>query len=195
VSHRRRLIGVSLAFVAAGAFAVACGSSTNATPTSGQPSNGGGGNNAMASYLSCLRSNGVNIPNVNPSGRPTARPTARPSGLPRPSGSPGQGRRGGFPGGGFGGLFGSTAPSGVSQQTWDKARQACASLQPSFNPQNGGRDNGAFAAYRNCLRDHGVTLNGPGNGQGPQLNTQDPKTAAALKACEPLRPTARPTAS
>jgi hypothetical protein len=189
VSHRRRLAGVSLAFVAAcvavAAFAVACGSSTNATPTSAQPSNGGG-NNAMAGYLSCLRSNGVNIPNVGPSGRPTARP----SGAPRPSFSPGEGRRGGgFPGGGF---FGSTAPSGVSQETWDKARQACASLQPSFNGQNrGGRDNGAFAAYRNCLNDHGVTL----NGQGQQLNTADPKTAAALKACEPLRPTARPSAS
>lgn len=189
MSHRRRLFGVSLALVAAGTFAVACGSSTNATPTSGQPSNGGGGNNAMATYLSCLRSNGVNLPNVNPSGRPTARPTNRPSGAPRPSGSPGEGRR--FPGGGFGGLFGSTAPSGVSQETWDKARQACASLQPSFNPQNRGRDNGAFAAYRNCLNDHGVTLNGPGQ----QLNTADPKTAAALKACEPLRPTARPSAS
>jgi hypothetical protein len=196
VPTRRRLAGVSLAFVAVAGFAVACGSSTNATPTSGQPSNGGG--NAMASYLDCLRSNGVNLPNAGPSGRPfpTARPTARPSGAPRPSGSPGEGRRGGFPGGGFGGLFGSTAPSGVPQETWDKARQACASLQPSFNPSNRpGRDNGAFAAYRNCLSDHGVTLNGPGNGQGQQLNTADPKTAAALKACEPLRPTARPSAS
>jgi hypothetical protein len=184
VSHRRRLAGVSLAFVAVAAFAVACGSSSNATPTSAQSSNGGG-NNAMASYLSCLRSNGVNIPNVNPSGRPTARP----SGAPRPSFSPGEGRRGGVPGDGF---FGSTAPSGVSQEAWDKARQACASLEPSFNGQNrGGRDNGAFAAYRNCLSDHGVTV----NGQGQQLNTADPKTAAALKACEPLRPTARPSAS
>lgn len=191
MSHRRRLAGVSLALVAVAAFAAACGSSSNATPTSAPASNGGGGNNAMASYLSCLRSNGVNIPNVNPSGRPTGRPTARPSGAPRPSFSPGDGgRRGGFPGGG-GGFFGSTAPSGVSQETWDKARQACASLQPSFNGQNGGRDNGAFAAYRNCLGDHGVTV----NGQGQQMNTADPKTAAALKACEPLRPTARPSAS
>jgi hypothetical protein len=196
VSHRGRLAGVSLAFVAlaafVAAFAAACGSSTNATPTSEQASNaGGGGNNAMASYLSCLRNNGVNIPNVNPSGRPfpSGRPTARPSGAPRPSFSPGEGRRGGFPGGG-GGFFGSTAPSGVSQETWDKARQACASLEPSFNGQNRG-DNGAFAAYRNCLSDHGVTV----NGQGQQMNTADPKTAAALKACEPLRPTARPSAS
>lgn len=195
MSHRGRLTGVSLAFVAlaafVAAFAAACGSSTNATPTSEQASNAGaGGDNAMASYLSCLRSNGVNLPNVNPSGRPSGRPTARPSGAPRPSFSPGDGRRGGgFPGGGF---LGSTAPSGVSQETWDKARQACASLEPSFNGQNrSGRDNGAFTAYRNCLSDHGVTV----NGQGQQMNTADPKTAAALKACEPLRPTARPSAS
>jgi hypothetical protein len=192
VSHRRRLAGVSLALVAAAAFAGACGSSSNATPTSAPASNGGGGTNAMAGYLSCLRSNGVNIPDVNPSGRPfpTARPSARPSGAPRPSFSPGEGgRRGGFPGGGF---LGSTPPSGVSQETWDKARQACAALEPSFNAQGRrGGDNGAFAAYRNCLSDHGVTVNGPGQ----QMNTADPKTAAALKACEPLRPTARPSAS
>jgi hypothetical protein len=187
VSHRARLAGIALAFVAvagSGGLVAACGSAnSNTTPTNAQPSGG----NAMTKYLDCLRSNGVNVPEVNPSNRP--RPSARPSGAPRPSGSPGEGRRGGFPGGGFGGLFGSTAPSGVPQETWDKARQACASLQPSFNPQ--GRDNGAFAAYRNCLSDHGVTVNGPGQA----FNTADPKTAAALKACEPLRPTARPSAS
>ena len=185
----RRLYGVALVFVAVAGFAAACGSSSNATPTSAQPSPGGNAGNAMASYLDCLRANGVNVPEVNPSNR--ARPSTRPSGQPRPrpSTSPGEGRR--FPGGGFGGLFGSTAPSGVPQETWNKARQACASLQPSFNPQGRGGDNGAFAAYRNCLSDHGVTVNGPGQA----MNTADPKTAAAVKACEPLRPTARPSAS
>jgi hypothetical protein len=171
-----------------GGLVAACGSAnSNTTPTNAQPSGG----EAMTNYLACLRSNGVNGPEVNPSNRP--RPSARPSGAPRPSGSPGDGRRGGggFPGGGFGGLFGSTAPSGVPQETWDKARQACASLQPSFNPQGRGGDNGAFAAYRNCLSDHGVTVSGPGQ----SFNTADPKTAAALKACAPLRPTARPSAS
>jgi hypothetical protein len=191
VSHGRSLGGVGLAFVAVAALAAGCGSGTKTSPTSATPSGG----NAMANYFTCLRNNGVNVPQVNPSGRPTtrpsARPSARPSGAPRPSGSPGDGRaRGGFPGG-FGGVFGSTAPSGVSQEAWDKARKACASLEPSFNPQGRGRDNGAFAAYRNCLSDHGVTLNGPGD----QLSTADPKTAAALQACAPLRPSARPSAS
>ncbi len=193
MSDRRRLVGVAIALVATVGLAglvAACGSSAGrTTPTNAQPSGG----NALTNYLACLRSNGVNVPEVNPSNR--VRPSERPSGTPRPrpSGSPGEGRRN-FPGGGvggFGGVFGSTAPSGVAQETWDKARQACASLQPSFNPQGRGGDNGAFAAYRNCLSDHGVTLNGPGQ----SLNTADPKTAAALQACAPLRPTARPSAS
>jgi hypothetical protein len=187
VSHRRRLGGVAFALVAVAALVAGCGPAGKTTPTSAAPPSG----NAMASYLTCLRNNGVNVPQVNPSGRATARPGTRPSGAPRPSGSPASGR-GGFPGGGFGGALGSAAPSGVSQETWDKARKACASLEPSFNPQGRrGGDNGAFAAYRNCLSDHGVTV----SGQGDQLNTADPKTAAALQACAPLRPTARPSAS
>jgi hypothetical protein len=64
--------------------------------------------------------------------------------------------------------------------------QACASLRPTGGP---GGNNSAFAAYRNCLSEHGVTLNG-----GP-VNTADPKYAAALKACAPLRPTGRPQPS
>ncbi len=192
MSHRSRLGGVAFALVAVAAFAAGCASAGKTTPTSATPAGG----NAMAGYLSCLRDNGVNVPQVNPSGRPTVRPTVRPSvrpsRQPRPSGSPGNGP-GRFPGGGgFGGIFGSSAPSGVSQETWDKARKACASLEPSFNPQGRrGGDNGAFAAYRNCLSDHGVTV----NGQGDQLNTADPKTAAALQACAPLRPTPTPRPS
>src|SRR5690349_12306698 len=93
VSHRARLTGVALAFVAVagiGGLVAACGSAhSNATPTNAQPSGG----NGMTNYLACLRSNGVNVPDVNPSNRP--RPSARPSGAPRPSGSPGEGRRGG----------------------------------------------------------------------------------------------------
>jgi hypothetical protein len=88
-------------------------------------------------------------------------------------------------GGGFG--FGDQPPPGVDAKTRQDAQQACASVRPSAGA---GRDNGAFTAYRNCLADHGVTMN---QGRGNQLNTADPKTAAALKVCEPLRPTGFPT--
>jgi hypothetical protein len=134
-------------------------------------------------YVDCLRQHGVTI--TVPSGRPTARPSGvRPSGV-RQSGVRPSGRGGGgFGGGGFG----NEPPSGVDPQTWDAAQQACAAVRPSFGPRAGGS---ALTAYRNCLRDHGVTA----TGDPRQLNTADPKVAAAMQACAPLLPTARPSAT
>ena len=186
-----RRVGVVLGSAAAGVvaavalFVAGCGSGSTATATP---------QTAATDYASCLRDNGVNIPQLNRSGRPTefpsGRPTVRPSVRPdaRPSGGPDAGP-GGFPGGG--GFFGSTAPSGVDQQTWEKAQKACASLRPSGFPQGGNRTNGALMAYRNCLSDHGVTVSGPID----ELDSKDPKVAAALQACAVLRPSARPSNS
>jgi hypothetical protein len=178
---------VRAATAAAGLLAVAgllagCGGKSS-------PSGAGAASSAPAgagfqAYTDCLRQHGVTI-NL-PSDRPTVRPSGfRPSGV-RPSGlRPSRFRGGG--GGGFPGVFGTAAPPGVDQATWDAAQQACASLRPSFGPRAGG---GAAAAYRNCLRDHGVT--GPA---GPnQMNTANPKVAAAMQACAPLRPTGGPGA-
>ena len=98
--------------------------------------------------------------------------------------------RGRFGGGGRGGT-GSTGPTtsftlppGVTQQQMQSALQACRNLLPA----GGGnfQNNPAFAAYRNCLQLHGVTL-GTGPGQG--LNRSDPTVQAALQACAALRPT------
>jgi hypothetical protein len=149
----------------------------------------------LAAYVNCLNQNGVsitlpsgagNFPSGRPTGfpgrsgfptnRPTNRPTDRPDG--RPSGSFGPG---GF-GGGFGGGF-LRKPANVDQATWDKAVTACASVRPSFaGGGRGGGDNGANAAYQNCLRDHGMTA-----GSRP--------SAAALQACEVLKPTGAPSSS
>lgn len=178
-----RIGGAALALAAVAAFTAACGSSSPSSganaPASAEAS---GGND----YVSCLRRNGVNLPQFNPSNRPTLRPTARPSGFPtvRPSGQPRPSGsfRGGFRGG-AGGFFGSVAPSGVDQDTWNKAQQACASLRPTAFPGGGG-GNGRDAAYRNCLTDHGITVNGPAD----RLDPSDPKVAAAMQACAPLRP-------
>jgi hypothetical protein len=83
---------------------------------------------------------------------------------------------------------GDQPPAGVDATTWQKAQQACAALRPSGGSQGGGnRNNGAVAAYRNCLADHGVTMSTGTNG----LDANDPKVAEAMKVCEPLRPTAR----
>jgi hypothetical protein len=110
-----------------------------------------------------------------------------------------------------GGSTPSSLPAGVTSQQFDQAMQACRSLLPTGgNFQN----NPAFAAYRNCLQLHGVTLpaagsrpGGPGTtvpgaaapstvppggaGQGfGGLDRNNPTVAAALTACAALRPAA-----
>jgi hypothetical protein len=178
VGIRIRLGILGLVLCAAALGLVACGGGVRTAAGTPTPaSNASGRGAAFQAYADCLRQHGVNLPRGNgsrgprPSGRPSARPSARPS----------DGNRSGFG-------FGNQPPPGVDAGTWQNAQQACASLRPSAGP---GRDNGAFAAYRNCLADHGVTMSGPAN----QLNTADPKVAAALKTCEPLRPTAFPSRS
>lgn len=182
MSKRMRVTALLLMLFATAGAVAACGGSSKGQ-ASGTPTTPAS-QNAFAAYTDCLRKNGVTLPSAfprgnRPSGRPTNRPTDRPTARPtaRPSG------------GGFGFGFGNQPPAGVDAQTWQKAQQACASLRPSGGAQN--RDNGALRAYRNCLSDHGVTMTG---GLG-QLDTNDPKVAAALKACEVLRPTAFPTPS
>ena len=157
----------------------------------GSDSNAGtpGSNDALTQYRDCLSRNGVTLPSFGPrpsgfpSSRPTDRPTVRPTAFPttRPSG--GFGNRNG------GGFF----PQGVDASAFAKAQQACASLRPSGQPGFGNFGNrrqgdGRNAAYRNCLMDHGVTLQ-----DGQQPNASDPKVAAALKTCEVLKPSPTPT--
>jgi hypothetical protein len=182
VRHRTGIAGAVLT-VATLAVVAACGGGSKGTGTDAAPA---------GDYLTCLRQHGVNLPQVSFS--PGARPSGvRPSGQrptgPRPSGSRSPGAfGGGFGGGGFGGFLGSQAPPGVDQNTWNQAQQACASLRPTAFPSRN-RDAGAITAYRNCLADHGVTL----TGRPDDLSTADPKVAAAIQACAPLRPTPRPS--
>ena len=192
-----RVGGVALTVAAAAAMLAACGSSSKTTAASNAKP---GGANSIQAYVSCLNQHGVKI--TVPSGAARTRPSGRPTGA-RPSFSPGAGRSfpaGGFGGGGFGGgggIFGnpSSPPTGVSQSTWTAALAACKSVQPTFNRSGGGGFGGgnstAFQAYLNCLQSHGVSASAGPNA----FNTSDPKTAAAMKTCAPLRPTGRPTAA
>jgi len=181
VGYRMRLGGLSLSVAALGVLAAACGGSTpNATSTPGAQPSG----NGFAAYTACLGQNGVTLPQTTRS--PGAGRSGRPSA--RPSGGGGQGGGFGGGGGGFGGGgFGTQAPNGVNQATWDKAMKACESVRPTGGP-NGGANNTAVTAYRNCLTEHGVTATAGTN----RLNTADPTVAAAMTACAPLRPTGGP---
>lgn len=123
-----RRIGLVCGVTAAGALSLAslaaCGtqSSTSSSPasaaatttSSAAPSKHAGRNTANAAYRQCLEQNGVVFPSKG------AHPSmgAQPSGS--PSAAPGQGR-----------AHKAGPPAGVSQDTWDKAVAACASLKPS----------------------------------------------------------------
>jgi len=167
-------------------FAAACGggsdNSSTSDTTGGQ--NGGGNNAAFTEYLDCMKTNGVTI--TMPSGGARTRPSdgasrgpgGFPSGMPRPSGSAGARGGGGFPGGG-----GFTKPDGVDDATWQKAQTACASLRPSFGGGRNGGGNGMNAAYQNCLKEHGVTVDG-------KLATDDPAVKKAMETCKVLQPAA-----
>jgi hypothetical protein len=177
VRNRIRWSALALITAATAVAVAACGGggkNGGATPVA----NASGQRGGFQAYATCLSQHGVNLPQFNGSRGPrgTARPSARPSGFPtaRPSGG---GNR-------FG--FGDQPPPGVDQATWDKARQACAALLPSAGP-GAGQDNSAVRAYRTCLADHGVQM----NGRQDQLNTADPKVAQALQVCAPLRPSPR----
>jgi hypothetical protein len=200
-SHRSRgrVAGLTLLVASAVLVLAACGGG-GSDDGNDDSSADGNGQNTFAAYADCMSRNGVqlNTPSAFPSGRavprrsdepgtrPSGFPTNRPSGFPtsRPSGASGDGMRGGF-----------GRPAGVDDDAWQQAQEACRSVLPSSGPGGqggpggGGERNGAFTAYRNCLSDHGVTVN-----RGVEdLNTTDPKTAASLKACEALRPTSTPT--
>jgi hypothetical protein len=187
--NRMRVGASVLISLAVGALAVACSSGSGTPSPAANAQNSAGG---FAAYTACLSQHGVTLPSRGTGGFGNGGQFR--SGSPRPSRSPGATRGpGGFGGGGFGGggggFFGTQAPPGVDQATYDKAVQACASLRPTAGPGGGTGNNSQFAAYRNCLAQHGVNMTA-----GP-LNTADPTFAAADKICAPLRPTARPRPS
>jgi hypothetical protein len=199
-SRRTRAVLAVPAIALAAASLAACGggssggaSAAAASTTSSGPATSGGASGFQA-YLACLKSHGVAVP--------TGRPAGGFGGGARPSGAP----RGNGGGGGFGALTSTTGPNAA-------AVKACASLRPTGGFGGGGVGNSAalqsqLTAYRSCLSDHGVTLptqaarptgqpaagaaGAPGGRRGfgglGALNTADPKTAAAVKACAALRP-------
>ena len=180
----RRIAALVMAASATALLVAACNGASDGGNGNGATGGGTGASNAFTAYTDCLKKNGVTItlPSGGPRMRNSGEPRAFPSGIPRPSGSAGR------PGGNFPGGGGFGKPAGVDDATWQKAQQACASLRPSGRPGGGfGQgDNGANAAYRNCLRDHGVTL-------GQQMSTSDPAVVKAMETCKVLRPAASAT--
>ncbi len=179
---RRRVALAALLLVAVPVLAACSSSSDSASAES---------TDAFSAYQACLAENGVTLPSGGPGGQgpgggaaPSGMPTDRPSGMPtdRPSGMPS-----GAPGGGMG------VPDGVDASAFAAAQEACASLRPSGAPGRGGpgagtgssTDSGQLAAFVSCMKDNGVTVTDVAS-----LNTDDAATAAALKVCGALMPSA-----
>jgi len=162
--------------VAAGCAALLLTAGCGQTSAASSPASAsppGSASRSVTAYLTCLRQHGVNVPTARPAAPSSARPTGRPSGF------------------------------GAGNATFQKARQACASLRPNGG-FGGGRFAAAFQAFRSCMASHGVTIpttrptappaSPPASG-APRagrflngLNPSDPKVAAALKACQSKLP-------
>jgi hypothetical protein len=171
-AHRVLLIGCVPLILAA------CGSSS-ASGSVGSTSSSVPKSSATASrtaYTNCLKQHGVTLP------------------------SRGNGATG--PPAGGGGIPSGTPPSS-NNPAFQKASNACKSLRPSGGfggpSGSGGFNSSAFAAYRNCLKLHGVTLptggaaNSAGSTPSTTLSQSSPTVKAALQACAALQPSASST--
>jgi hypothetical protein len=183
---RRARLATLGGLLAAGLVLAACGgsshpataASTSTTSTTVAGGRGGAGA-ALTAFRSCMSSHGVTLA-TRPRGASGAggAPSTTP-GETRPSGSGG----GGFGGGNFANRF-NTPPAGVDPTKYKAALAACRSKLPTGT--GNALNNSAFAAYRSCLKDHGVTL--PATGGTGSINRNDPKVQAAMKACQALLP-------
>jgi len=167
----------------------ACGSSPAAGSSTSSTTPKSSGTASLTAYTNCLKQHGVTLPNF-------------------PSGSGGPPTGGSGAGGETPPSFGSggAAPGQgnfANNPKFQKAAAACKSLRPSGGfggpGGSGGFNSSAFAAYRNCLKLHGVTLP-TGGSQGSATSTppttlsqSSPTVKAALQACAALQPSASTT--
>ena len=183
--HRLPRVGAVLLLGALGLLLAACSSSGSAATTSSTANSSAASKTSSSSftaYRNCLAQHGVTLPNFS--------------------------HRGGAPSS-AGGFTGGTRPLGTNgfggfanNPKFATAEKACAGLRPKGGFGGGfgrgGLNSTAFAAYRNCLKLHGVTLPTRGTPSSPPPSTADTSSAAyqaAAAACASLRPTPTSTPS
>lgn len=158
------------------ALAAACGGSGKSSASTTSPATAAGGNfSAVRARLTqCLESHGV------PASVATTT-FGRGGGRFRESTTTAGGSPGSPP---------SSAPRPTIPSQYQAAFQAC---RGQFGGAGRNLNSPAFAAYRNCLEVHGVTLpSTPGPGSTPPSSTSgttNPAFAAARQACASLLPT------
>ncbi|MFA5786180.1 MAG: hypothetical protein WDA71_04210 [Actinomycetota bacterium] len=134
---------------------------------------------ALQAYRDCMRQHGVDLPSGFGGGGPGGFGT--PGGV-RPSSESRQPS--------------AMLPSGVDQEEFQAAQEACEDKMPTGFGRAGDRTGGgaAYDAYLSCLRDHGVQVPSPspsGQQQGPPMtfDRNDPAFQEADKTCSVLLPT------
>jgi hypothetical protein len=169
-----------------GLLLTACGggsaTTTTTTTTTGSKTSSGGA--SFTAFQQCLAKHGVNLPSGAGGGGSPPSGGSFPEGGTPPSG-------GSVPAGAGGAGF-------SSNPKFAAAAKACASVEPKggFGGGADGANSTAFAAYRNCLKLHGVTL--PSGTSGSPTSSVDTSSAAyqaAQTACASLRPSAASTPS
>jgi hypothetical protein len=175
-AHRVLLIGcVPLMLAACGSSSASgsVGSSSSSVPKSSATA-------SRTAYTNCLKQHGVTISAAGGGGIPSGAPPS------------------------FGSEGAAPAQGNLSNNpAFQKASNACKSLRPSGGfggpSGSGGFNSSAFAAYRNCLKLHGVTLptggaaNSAGSTPSTTLSQSSPTVKAALQACAALQPSASST--
>jgi hypothetical protein len=192
VNRTRRFVSVVLALGAFGLVLTACGGSGSATTTTTSSASKASGGASLSAFRQCLSKHGVSLPSFSGGGAP---PSGAGTGTP-PSGAGGASGEGAPPAGAGG------SPGGggfASNPKFAAAAKACSSVEPKggFGGFGGGATNSsAFAAYRNCLKLHGVTLPSGTSGSTPSsIDTSSAAYQAAQTACAALRPSPGSTPS
>ena len=137
---------------------------------------------SLSAFQACLSKHGLKLPTRG--GSKGGPPSGFSGGTP-----PSFGGSGGTPpsSGGSGGFGGNPKAQAALKQ--------CASLQPKggFPGGAGGSSSTAFAAYRNCMKLHGVTVPsvtpGASTSTPSTVDTSSPAYQAAQTACKALLPT------
>ncbi|MBW4078668.1 MAG: hypothetical protein HIU84_09215 [Acidobacteria bacterium] len=167
--HSRRPV-VILGMIGASLALAACGSNSATNTTTTTTASGSSSSAGTTAFTTCLAQHGVKLP----SGAGFNSPPSGASGGAPPAGT------GGPPAGASG--FGSNPK-------FQSALQACAKYQTGGTGGFRGPSSTAFAAYRNCMKLHGVTLaaGSPGTTKST-LNASSASYEAAATACKSLLP-------
>jgi hypothetical protein len=192
VNRHRRAVGAIALVLLGGLLLAACGGgsskSTSSTASASAATSGRSGFAARAAALStCLKKEGITLPEHKPIGGTGGRPSGQPRG---PFG-------GGAPGGGF------QLPKGVTREKMQAALKKCGAGSLGFRRRsNGARNPQQLAKFAACMRSAGVSLPAPNaSGKGPVFNTKGIDTTSSTfkqadaKCAKELRPSGPPAGS